>query len=525
MSHNNKTQEFPPLRNFFWPIHSHELRKIVPMLIIAFLVCFNYSILRNMKDAVVVTASGAQVIPFIKVWALLPMAILLTYTFTKLTNYYSQEKVIYIMISGFLAFYALYIFVLFPLRDILHPHALADSLEKSLPSGFTGLISMFRYWIFTCFYVMVELWGTIVLSVIFWGFVNEITKLTEARRFYAVLSIVANIAAVIAGQLANYFSYSEYISSASVKVDNWEEIQFALILVIIVSGIFTMATFFWMNRTVLTDSSFDALHLSKKEMRVKKKASMRDSFSFLSNSKYLIYIAVLVISYNLVINLVEVLWKDNLRTLYSSTKDFNTYMNNLTSLAGVFSTIIAFFLAGIIKRVGWTKTALITPIIMFVTSVGFFFFLFTQNYIADFTMLLFGTTPLVIVVFFGGLQNCLSKATKYSVFDVTKEMAFIPLPHDVKLKGKAAIDGVLSRLGKSAGSLIHQILLMIFGALSLCAPYVAVIILGATTYWIYSTKKLGKLFNQLVQKQQADEDSIFATENVQIEPKTSKATG
>ena len=85
--------------------------------------------------------------------------------------------------------------------------------------------------------------------------------------------------------------------------------------------------------------------------------------------------------------------------------------------------------------------------------------------------------PLALVVFFGGAQNCLSKAAKYSVFDATKEMAFIPLDHDVKLKGKAAIDGVGSRLGKSGGSLIHQGLLMMFGSLSLSSPYVAVILM------------------------------------------------
>ena len=55
-----------------------------------------------MKDTVVVTASGAEVIPFIKVWVMFPMAILLTILFTKLSNRFSQERVFYIMVSGFL---------------------------------------------------------------------------------------------------------------------------------------------------------------------------------------------------------------------------------------------------------------------------------------------------------------------------------------------------------------------------------------------------------------------------------------
>ncbi len=95
-------KEFGSIRSFLWPIHRYELRKLVPMLLMLFLICFNYSILRNMKDALVVTASGAEVIPFIKVWVMLPTAVLLTYLFTCLSNKYSQERVFYIMITMFI---------------------------------------------------------------------------------------------------------------------------------------------------------------------------------------------------------------------------------------------------------------------------------------------------------------------------------------------------------------------------------------------------------------------------------------
>src|SRR5271155_566247 len=117
---------FGPIRSCFWPIHRFEAKKLIPMFLIVFFICVNYSILRNMKDSVVVTASGAEVIPFIKVWAMFPMAILLTLLFTKLSNRYSQERVFYIMIGGFLFFFDLFAYVLYPLRDTLHPNALAD---------------------------------------------------------------------------------------------------------------------------------------------------------------------------------------------------------------------------------------------------------------------------------------------------------------------------------------------------------------------------------------------------------------
>lgn len=492
-------QAFGPFRSCLWPVHRHEMRKLIPMFLIVFLICFNYSILRNMKDTVVVTASGAEVIPFIKVWVMFPMAIVLTILFTKLSNRYSQERVFYIMISGFLSCFVLFAFVLYPNREVLHPHALSDKLEAILPIGFKGLISMFRHWTLTGFYVMSELWASIILNVIFWGFANEVTRIEEAGRFYSVFGIGANFATIVAGQAAIFLSESHFSTTWLFGIrESWEEVQMILISVITTSGLVAMGIFRWMSKNVLNDPSFDEFHYNKKAAKQKGKLSFRESFSYLSNSKYLLCIATIVVGYNLVINLVEVVWKDQLRMLYPNPADFNTYMNNLTTMMGIVSTITAVFMAKIIERFGWTKTALITPVIMLITCAGFFLFLFFRENLAGLVIALTGTTPLVIAVFFGGAQNCLSKAAKYSVFDATKEMAYIPLSHECKLKGKAAIDGVGSRFGKSGGSLIHQGLLLVFSTLTASAPYVAAILMTAIFFWIAAARSLGRQFGDLV---------------------------
>jgi len=89
-----------------------------------------------------------------------------------------------------------------------------------------------------------------------------------------------------------------------------------------------------------------------------------------------------------------------------------------------------------------------------------------------------GLTPLAMVVYAGTSQNVLCRAAKYSVFDATKEMAFVPLSPECKLNGKAAIDGVCSRLGKTGGSLIHQALLLSLASFTYSAPYVAILLLS-----------------------------------------------
>jgi AAA family ATP:ADP antiporter len=58
MSQDGKT-EFSKWRAFFWPVHGFELKKILPMLLMFFGISFNYTILRDTKDTLIVSNCGA----------------------------------------------------------------------------------------------------------------------------------------------------------------------------------------------------------------------------------------------------------------------------------------------------------------------------------------------------------------------------------------------------------------------------------------------------------------------------------
>jgi AAA family ATP:ADP antiporter len=56
---------------------ANERKKLIPLAMMFFCILFNYTILRDTKDVLMVTApkSGAEVIPFIKTYVNLPTAI------------------------------------------------------------------------------------------------------------------------------------------------------------------------------------------------------------------------------------------------------------------------------------------------------------------------------------------------------------------------------------------------------------------------------------------------------------------
>lgn len=520
-SDQQPTASFGRWRNALWPVHAYELKKLIPMLLIFFLIFFDYNILRIMKDTMVVTArsSGAEVIPFIKVWVMFPGAILFTYLFTHMSNRLKRERVFYWMLSIFLGYFLLFMIVLYPAREYIHPHATADALELMLPAGFKGFIAMFRNWTFTTFYVMAELWSNIILSLLFWGFANQVTRIGEAKRFYGLFGIGANFSGIAAGTTSAWLSGKQFNSSLPFGSDAWEQSMIVLISLVLVGGLAAMAIFRWLNTRVLTDPRFYDSSEGRKADEVRGKISMRESIKYLLKSRYMICIAIIVVAYNIVINLVEVLWKYQMRELYPSPSEYNLYMSNITTIIGILATLTALFVSGnSLRKGGWTFTAILTPLIFLVTSIGFFAFFFAKGDMSDLVMDVFGATPLAIVVFFGSVQNIFSRAAKYTVFDATKEMAFVPLSPADQLKGKPIIDGIGSRLGKSGGSIIYQGLLLTFASITASAPYVAGFLLLTIGVWMSAVRTLGKKFNILtgVTPSTKPIEPIFNTESIVV---------
>lgn len=497
------SDQFGKVRSFLWPIYRSEYAKFIPVLLLFFLVTFNYNLLRAIKDTFIVTASqsGAEAIPFIKLWLIVPMALLMTFIFTRLSNRYPLERIFYIMISIFLGFFALFAFILYPAKDYLHPHAFADTLQSILPSGFSGMIAIVRNWSFAMYYVMCELWGVIMLHVLCWGFTNEIFSVKEAKRFYSLFAIGANASGIFSGQAAVFLSSNLYNPSLPFGETAWDQSVVFLNTSIILVGLVVIFLFRWFNKHVIVTQIFQ----NKVENgKAKIKMSMRQNFAYLAKSKYLICIALIVLTYNISINLVEVLWKNQMKELFPNPSDYTVYFSRVMTWMGVMATFIAIFISGnLIRKVSWTFAALVPPLIMLITGVAFFGFLFFKGSALTPFASFFNSTPLMMCVFFGSLQNCMIRACKYTLFDATKELSFVPLSKECKIKGKAAIDGVGSRVGKSGGALLFQVLLLLSGSLAASTPFIAIIFLVVVALWTGSVVSLGKQFYALSSQHEA----------------------
>ncbi len=489
--------QFSFWRSIAWPIHRSEAKKVLSMLLLMGLLCISYSILRNIKDTIILTAksSGAEVIPFIKVWGILPGAIIATWLYTKLRSRFNREQVFYVIVAGFVSYFLLFAFVIYPYSDTLNLTSFGDVLREKLPSGFNGLITMICNWTFSTYYVISELWSVLVLTILFWGFANDITPLSQAKRCYGMFNIGSNLAPILGGSLAIMFVNQLMASPESVTGDQWHQSLIRLTLLISFFAALAMGVFYWINRKVIPNEPHAKdSHAESVKKSNKKRLSLRDCIRYIAGSKYLICLACIVLGYSIAINFTDVLWKAQLKKHFTDPTAMISHMNKVTIGIGCVATMGGLFFSVLVRRLGWTFVAILTPVVMVVMGIGFFSFLFYGDTLTSLALSVMGTTPLALTVYFGSMQNCLSKAGKYSVFDASKELAFLALDSESRLRGKAAIDGLGMGIGKSGASLTYQVLLLSMGSIAMSTPYIAGILVMVFAAWLYSVRYISKEF-------------------------------
>ena len=124
---------------------------------------------------------------------------------------------------------------------------------------------------------MSELWGSVAISLLFWGFANDITRVSESKRFYAMFGLGANFAMLFSGPAIIYFS------DIRNKLPGWSRRMGRVIELhadlVVLSGLIIMGMYWWINKNVLSDSRFyEPSEVKKAEERIKPKISIKERF-------------------------------------------------------------------------------------------------------------------------------------------------------------------------------------------------------------------------------------------------------
>lgn len=508
-THSLQEQPFSKVRSLLFPIYTHELKKIIPMGLMMILIIFNFWVAHNAKDIIIISApqSGAEVIHFLKVGVFL-VSIIFVMLYTWLSNVLTQRTIFYIIISLFMVFFLLFSFVIYPKQETLHMSPEKIAHLQFLYPHFKWIIPTIGYWGFALFYIVSEMWSVLVITLLFWQFANQITTVEQSKRFYMVFSMFNGVGTIMAG----YFSlfYSKPKKGCSFDMSSYGETIQEMFLFFVGSCILIMALYYWINKYALGKE--DHYHLedgSPTSEKNKIELSFFESFKYILRSRYVGFIAIMVIAYNISINFVEVTWKSQIKVLHQTQLGIQGYLGNVTIYMGVITFLMAFIGLNFVRRVSWRRSALVTPILMGITGIAFFVLIIFDDMFAPLIAFL-GTTPLLMSVWTGQTNNLLSKSCKFSFFNVTREMAYIPLDAELKVKGKAAVDIMGGRVGKLSGSLVQGFLLsfVTLGTQTAIAPYILVLLMVVLAFWVMAICGLHKEFLYVAYGKKIEENSL-----------------
>eukprot|EP01083_Nonionella_stella_P027378 75380_1 len=453
-------QGFSKLQQWVFPIYNHELIKIVPLIVMMLSALFVYTVYRDIKDSIVFNEERQSMITvqWCKVFVMivaLPVATL----FMKLANVVSRDFIFYQTVFFFAAFFMLNAFLLYPNKDVLHSKSKdwirhIDESYDVWANALMPIAGVLLFPINTAHYLASELWGTVSVSFLLWGYVNQITPKEAAKRYYGVLGLGAQLGPISAGYVVGWITHGQQGQKAFLESLTILNMWSFLFMVLFAAG------YAFMQEHVMKLPRFAVKTSGKKKS--KPKMSIVDSIKYCVSNPYVLALGGLVFAYGWCMVVGELSYKDVMKLTLAGDPNAYSLMKGYESFysAALAMVLMLFVSHNIIRICGWKITALLAPAVCSIT-VGIFYFsvLFYQIYEED---PLLGPGKFQAVMpqartgMWLGIFFCIaSKGTKYASFDPAKELAYLPLSSEEKYKSKAAVDIVGARFGKGGAALFN----------------------------------------------------------------------
>jgi AAA family ATP:ADP antiporter len=475
-----------------WSVKRSELSKFFLMSSMMFMILLCHNSTRVLKDSIIVHEFGPEAISFIKLWLEIPFGSIFILIYYRLCNSVTTEQAFRIIVTFFLAFYTLFAFLLYPYQYFFHLNQTTiDKLLISYPY-FKWFIIIFSKWSITIFYLLAEFWPAVVFTLLFWQLANKITSYDESKVFYPYFNFFGQLNLLMAGAIVcflidkNSFLYQIFIdySKGTTEANIKSIVTFVLIL-----GIGILFCHYTVENLIINKCD----SIKKKELKAVLKLTIIDSLKMTISNKLLMRIAILMMSYHVCVNTIEGIWFAKVYELYDSTDSFIDYQGKVLFYTGICGILAALLGSFLIQNYSWYLTSVLTPVILLIAGGGFFLLVLFQKYLDNF-LAFWGFSTLFVIAFVGGLQNVLGKGVKYGIFDITKEMLFIPLNKEEKTKGKAAVDVIGTKCGKAIGSVIQFLTITFFPHTNLVdlSLWLFLFYSFAAIIWIYTTKKLSE---------------------------------
>ncbi|EPR79683.1 ADP/ATP carrier protein [Spraguea lophii 42_110] len=504
-----------------------ETKKILFLCLISFLICFVYSIMKELKDAFVIVRQTPASINILKLFYVPPVAIIGALLVQKMLVSSDNKTILKRMLMFFAAIFILFTILSLPFvnldfsgqstKDMLSDGKMKFKGTESVVAAVYTVIS----WTSTLCFVSAEIYGSLVMSLLLFSFLNDICPIKQFLRFLPLILIFANVSLICsAGSL---YVLKTLINNLSFR--NKQYLYSGLFLILALVCMLTWLVITILDNVVLSKPMF----IIENPVKKKKKGSVAygEGFKTMFSSKFLLAMCITVLFYNLSQNMADSSYKSlmliqkNLKNMDESYIMKNQCISQIVTALCVITLLITPF-SRIVQLTGWVVSGMITPIYIAVIGITAFFlalyntgsvgknaFGFINTFIQAHPFLhkmkkstdkyaLFDNEEFLGMIFISGGY----KVMKYASFDICKEAISMRIDPQYRSQFKGIYDGMCGKMGKMLGSIIGFIITILFNTQDVReASFVYLIIsMIFAVIWIITIIYLGRKYNDSVAK-------------------------
>jgi AAA family ATP:ADP antiporter len=281
------------------------------------------------------------------------------------------------------------------------------ALINALSAFFISSCALFPF----VYYVWKDIYVMLMFQLL-WSVIHSTIDLSRAKYLYGLLFGIG-----ASGGLAGSFLTGQW----AVRLGS------ETLLLSTIATYFLLGLCYYM--LIKNSSNID----QKLNKEVKKETSLQDSFALIKSSKLLVSIMLMVVFMQVTATLTDFQFNTFLERLYLQKDVRTAYFGRLLGYGNIVT--MSFQLLGVyvlIRFMGKFKTHLLVPLILCLNGIGFILF------------------PVYGVISYAFVTI---KCFDFSLFNVIKEMLYIPLKIEEKFRAKALIDVFVYRGAKVFASI------------------------------------------------------------------------
>ena len=314
------------------------------------------------------------------------------------------------------------------------------------------------------FYVFGDMFNTAMVAI-FWSFTGDIVKPAEAKRTFGLIGL---------GGVMGGFLGATLVGSTVLNIGRATLLAICVGPMIVISGLA-----YWIHRSASIENREDE---DAPAASTSRQSAAFEGARLVAGSKYLLAIAGLIATYELVSNVIDFQLSATVEQVITEPLQRDAFFGRVGQIIGVVSIFVQLFLTSfVMKRFGLRVALSFLPVAILVSTVGFL------------------AMPVLV---FAASMSVADNALNYSINQSAKEALYVPTSKDAKYKAKAFIDMFVQRLAK----VISVVLNLAFSVAFVSGVrWLTLVTLAMLAGWFFLVRYVGVGFRKAEERNAMDE--------------------